>query len=238
MTRFGRFLLTLCALAAVALPLRAEDLTVTSKVTIGGRSGTGTQYLTASKSKSSDGETDTIIDFPTGQMTFIEHKSKTYWETSLEEMSAYMDRLYRDVKDNPMLASMFGGSDTISVEKGKGSRKIAGYACDDYTLKMGENFVFEICAASSLQPPPQYYEGRKLSYAAMGPMGKRFAAMFDEMKKIKGFPLASDMDADMGMVKMQVSSEATEVKKGTIPASTFDVPAGYKKKPSPFKRAS
>ena len=238
MIRLPRRTLVFALAAAFSLTLSAEDLTVTSKVTIGGRSGTGTQYLTASKSKSSDGETDTIIDFPTGQMTFIEHKSKTYWETSLEEMSAYMDRLYRDVKDNPMLASMFGGSDTVSVAKGKGSRTIAGYACDDYTLKMGENFVFEICAAPALQPPPQYYEGRKLSYAAMGPMGKRFAAMFDEMKKIKGFPLASDMDADMGMVKMQVTSEATEVKKGAIPASTFDVPAGYKKKASPFKRAS
>lgn len=221
---------------AVALPLAAEDLTVISKVTIGGRTGTGTQYLTSSKSMSSDGETDTIIDFPTGKMTFIEHKSRTYWETSLEEMSAYMDRLYRDVKDNPMLASMFGGSESVSVEKGKASRKIAGYACDDYTLEMGSSFVYEICAAPALQPPPQYYEGRKLSYAAMGPMGKRFATMFDEMKKIKGFPLAADMDADMGLVRMQVESEATEVRKGPVPASTFEVPAGYKKKASPFKR--
>ena len=56
------------------------------------------------------------------------------------------------------------------------------------------------------------------------------------MKKIKGYPIATDMDADMGMVKIQTSSEATEVKKTPIPASTFDIPAGYAKKPSPFKR--
>jgi hypothetical protein len=67
-------------------------------------------------------------------------------------------------------------------------------------------------------------------------MGKRFSKMFDEMKKIKGYPLASDMDVDMGMMKMRTDSEATEVRKGAIPASTFDVPAGYKKKSSPFKR--
>jgi hypothetical protein len=35
---------------------------------------------------------------------------------------------------------------------------------------------------------------------------------------------------------MHVTSEATEVRKGAIPASTFDIPAGYKKKASPFKR--
>jgi hypothetical protein len=38
------------------------------------------------------------------------------------------------------------------------------------------------------------------------------------------------------MARIQTSSEATEVKKGPIPASTFDVPAGYSKKASPFKR--
>jgi hypothetical protein len=236
MMRPGRLALALSIAALLALPLAAEDLTVISKVTMGGKTTTGTQYMTSSKAKSSDGETDTIIDYPTGQMTFIEHKSKSYWETSLDEMAAYMDRLYKDVKDNPMLASMFGGADSVTVEKGNGSRKIAGYACDDYTLSMGSSMIFEICAAPGLQPPPQYYEGRKLSYAAMGPMGKRFAAMFDEMKKIKGFPLASDMEADMGMARMQVESEATEVRKGAIAASTFDIPAGYKKKSSPFKR--
>ena len=236
MIRFGRFALALAAVLVLALPLSAEDLTVVSKVTMQGKTSTGTQYMTSSKAKTSDGENDTIIDFPTGQMTFIEHKSRSYWETSLDEMASYMDRLYRDVKSNPMMASMFGGAESVTVEKGKGSRKVAGYACDDYTLKMGESMEFDICAAPSLQPPPQYYEGRKLSYAAMGPMGKRFAAMFDEMKKIKGFPLVSEMDADMGMVRIQVESEATEVRKGAIPASAFEVPAGYKKKASPFKR--
>ena len=51
--------------------------------------------------------------------------------------------------------------------------------------------------------------------------------------------LANGIDCDESrtiMMKMRTSSEATEVKKGAIPASTFDLPAGYKKKSSPFKR--
>jgi hypothetical protein len=222
--------------AAFALPLVAEDLTVISKVTMGDRSGTSTQYMTSTKSRSTDGQSDSIIDFPTGKLTFVDHKSKTYWETTIEEMAEYMDKLQKDMQGNPMLANMFGGSDDVSVTKGTKTRKIAGYDCDDYTMKMGEKFVFDVCAARGLQPPPQYYEGRKLSYAAMGPMGKRFSKMFDEMKKVKGYPVALDMDVDMGMAKMASRSEAVEVKKGAIPASTFDLPAGYAKKPSPFKR--
>lgn len=228
--------LVLALAFAAAVPLCAEDLTVVSKVTVGDKSSTSTQYMTSTKSRTNDGQNDSIIDFPTGKMTFIDHKAKTYSETTLEEMAAYMDRLYRDVQGNPMLERMFGGSDEVTVERGKESRKVAGYDCDEYTLSMGRSFEFEICAAKGLQPPPQYYEGRKLSYASMGPMGQRFSKMFDEMKKVKGYPIALDMDVDMGMAKIQTTSEAIEVKKGPIPASTFDLPAGYAKKPSPFKR--
>jgi hypothetical protein len=236
MIRPGRAASVLVFASALALPLAAEDLTIVSKVTMGDKSGSSTQYMTSTKSRSTDGQADSIIDFPTGRLTFIDHKTKTYWETTLEEMAAYMDKLEKDMKGNPMLANMFGGPDDVSVTKGKGSRKVVGYDCDEYTMKMGESFAFDLCAAKGLQPPPQYYEGRKLSYAAMGPMGKRFSKMFDEMKKIKGYPLALDMDVDMGMARMATRSEAVEVKKGAIPASTFDIPAGYAKKPSPFKK--
>lgn len=236
MIRSGRVSCVLALAAALALPLAAEDLTVVSKVTMGDRSATSTQYMTSTKSRSTDGQNDSIIDFPTGRLTFVDHKKKEYWETTVQEMAAFMDKLEKDLKENPMLSSMFGGPEDVSVEKGKGSRKVAGYDCDDYRMTMGQNFVFEICAARGLQPPPQYFEGRKLSYAAMGPMGKRFGKMFDEMKKIKGFPLALDMDVNMGMAKINTVSEAVEVKKGAIPASTFEIPAGYSKKPSPFNR--
>lgn len=237
MSRFAGPARALAAALLLAAPvLAAEDLTIVSKVAVGDKSSISTQYMTATKSRTNDGESDSIIDFPTGKLTFIDHKAKTYWETSFEEMAAYMERLYRDVKGNPMLENMFGGSDEVTVERGKGSRKVAGYDCDEYIMTMGRSFEFDVCAAKGLQPPPQYYEGRKFSYASMGPMGRRFGKMFEEMKKVKGYPIALDMDVDMGMAKIQTSSEATEVKKGPIPASTFDLPVGYKKKPSPFNR--
>jgi hypothetical protein len=38
------------------------------------------------------------------------------------------------------------------------------------------------------------------------------------------------------MVKSDITSEATEIRKGPIPDSTFEFPAGYKKKDTPFKK--
>ena len=46
MIRPGRFALALSVAAASVLPLVAEDLTIVSKVTVGDKSGTSTQYMT------------------------------------------------------------------------------------------------------------------------------------------------------------------------------------------------
>lgn len=229
-----RRLVLALSIAAAALPLFGQDLTVVSKTTVGDRAGTSTQYMTSTKSRSTDGQTDSIVEFSTGRFVFIDHNTKEYWESSTQEMAAYFDKAEQSMKGNPMFESMFGGPDDVVIEKGKGSRKIIGYDCDEYTMKMGSALVFELCAAKGLEAPARYFEGRKASFAAMGPMGKRYAKMFDEMKKIKGYPLSVAIDLDMGAMKQHTLSEATEIKKSPIPASTFEIPAGYRKKPSPF----
>ncbi|HEV8231716.1 MAG TPA: DUF4412 domain-containing protein [Thermoanaerobaculia bacterium] len=236
MTRALRLTFAFSIAAAISAPLEAQDLTVVSKISMGERSGTQTQYLTSKKSRTTDGQNDTIMEYATGRFVFIDHTKKQYWETSMAEMAAYFDKIEGELKGNPMFDSMFGGPDAVKVERDKGSRKIAGYDCDNYTMSMGTSFVFELCAAKGLQPPPQYFEARKFSYASMGPMGKRYAKMFEEMKKISGFPLSLAMNSDMGMMKQHILTEATEVRKGAVPDSAFEIPAGYSKKPSPFNR--
>ncbi len=236
MIRLRRRTLAFSFATAFALTLAAQDLTVISKTTMGGRTGTSTQYMSSTKSRTTDAQNDAIIEFKTGRYAFVDHKKKEYWETTVEEMASYFDSLQKDMKGNPMFESMFGGPSDVKVEKTKKSRKIAGYDCDDYELSMGPSLMFGFCAAKGLKPPPQYYEGRKYSFASMGPMGTRYMKMFDEMRKIEGYPLTLEMDVDMGVMKQKTLSEAVEVKKGPIDESVFAIPAGYKKGKSPFKR--
>ena len=59
------------------------------------------------------------------------------------------------------------------------------------------------------------------------PMFSRMSAMFDEMKKMKGVPLATTTTMAMGPMHVENSSEATEVKTSAIPASTFEVPKDF-----------
>jgi hypothetical protein len=216
-----------------AAPAFAEDLTIVSTVRISkDRTATTTQYLSADRARTSNGDTDTVVNYSTGAMTVIDNKKKEYYETSAAEMAAMFEQLAQSP-----IGGLFGGKlSDVSVQKLEGTKKVAGYDCDHYVLAMGDDLKFDIWAAPDLQAPQQYYDASKAPYAAMGPMGRRFEKMFDEMRKIKGFPLSTGINAKMMMIKIDTLSEATEVRKGPIPASAFDAPPGYRKKDSPFKK--
>jgi hypothetical protein len=223
---------------ALAAAASAEDLTIISRVDMGkGKTSTSTQYLTKDKVRTSDGETGTILDLATGRMVIVNDKKKEYYETSLQDLAAAMQKLQKDMAGTPM-ASMLGKIEAVTVVKGSEPKKIAGYDTEHWVMSMGDSLKFDVWAAPALEVPTQYYEARKSIYAAMGPMGPRFQKMVEEMSKVKGFPLGTRVSAKLMMVKMDTLTEATEVKKGPIPASAFEVPAGYTKKEPPFKKAA
>ncbi len=235
---FAHRLSYLALLAALAgLPATAEDLTVVSSVTTGkGAPVTATQYVAADKMRTSDGRMDTIFDVASGRMVHVDHKKKTYWETSLAEMREQFAEVEKMLNENPMMASMLGAATDVDVQKGSGSREVAGYTCDQYLMSIGQKFQFEIWAARGLKAPIEYYDAKKMVYATIGPMASRFDKLYEEMKKIDGFPLYTKVDTGVMGMKIKSISEATEVRKGPIPAGTFDPPAGYKKKKSPYEK--
>jgi hypothetical protein len=226
---------------AVAVPAfaAAEDLTIVSTVSAGkGAPSTSTQYLSSGRIRTSNSETDTLFDAGTGRVAVVNHKKKEYYEFTREEMAASLQQFEAQMQQaGPMMEKMMGGAmGEVTVKKLGTTRKIAGYDCDDYSVAMGENLRYDVCAAPGLVPPTQYYDALKSPFAAMGPMARRFEKIFDEMKKIKGFPIAMNHSVKVMMVKSELKTEATEIKKGPIPASVFEVPAGYKKKDSPFRK--
>jgi hypothetical protein len=218
------------------LPALAEDLTIVSTVRLGkDRTATATQYLSGDKTRTSNGDTDTIMNYATGAMTMIDNRKKEYYETTAAEMAAMFDQ-FRQVGANPLGGLLGGKISDVSVQKVEGTKKVAGYDCEHYILSMGDDMKFDIWAAPDLKAPQQYYDASKAPYAAMGPMGARFEKMFEEMKRVKGFPLSTGINAKIMMLKIDTLSEATDVKTGSIPASAFDIPAGYRKKDSPFNK--
>jgi hypothetical protein len=234
MTLRSRFAFVCSALLAAA-PLAAEDLTIVSKVTFGNNESTGTQYISSTYSRSSTRDRDSIMHFPSGKMTSIDHGKKEYWETTVEEMEDYLDKAANKLRRSGA-GNMWDLREEPKLEKIAGKQKFAGYDCEHYSLQIGDALEVDFWAAPALQPPPRYYDGRRLSTALMGPIGQLLQKMYDELKKVKGFPLSTATIIRTPVSRTQMLEEATEVKKGPIPASAFEVPAGYKKIPSPFSK--
>ena len=224
------------AVLGTALAAAAGDLTIVSKVTPSkGQPYTSTQYLTPERMRMSDGENDTIVDVSGGKIVQIDHKKKTYFETTFAEMQQHFAQLAEMLDSNPMMESMMGKVTQVDVQKTANTREIAGHSCTDYVITLGASFSETVCVTPDVEIPVEYYDASKMMYAMMGPMASRFEKMLDEMKKLDGFALATDLDMKVMGMDASSSSEVTEIREGTVPDEVFAIPSGYKKKKAPFE---
>ena len=204
-----------------------------------GTTRTQTQYVSASRMRLSDGERDTIVDLGSGKVILVDPRRKEYSETSLAELRAFLDQIDAAMAGRRVFDRAIGATASVTVAKeAGGGRKIAGYDTEQYTLTMGDSMRFDVWAAPSLQPPAQYFDARKVVYATMGPMARRFDRMFDELKKIKGFPLATVSDSRMRVGRRQVTIEATEVRKRPDPRLRFRRPRRLQEGGFPLRRGT
>jgi hypothetical protein len=229
-----------------ALPAAAEDLTITYRSTSGGVAGAAASYFSTERMRTGDAERDTVIEYASGRIVSIDHKKKEYSEITLAEMEAAMKaataQMEQQMANMPpaireKMQQMTGGG-TVTVTKGA-TKKVAGYDCQDYEVSLGGMGSMHLCATTAIAPPAPNVDYRRFaSFAsvASNPMLKNITS---EMQKIQGFTLAESSSMKLMGRSMETSKEATEVKRGAIPASAFDVAAltrGYKKVANPVTK--
>jgi hypothetical protein len=239
----------------------AEDLTIVSKRTRDGKpSDSTTSYLASDHVRMAQDEgREAIVDLKTGQMTILDGKKKTYYVVTRQDMEAFKARMsermnspemkqaQERMKDLPpevqkkMEAMMGGAAGSFDVQKTGTTRKVAGYTCENWTVTLGQLSRSEECLTSELQFPVQawdayrdFAESIKSMTTALGPMGKNIAEMQEKFKSMKGFPLASTTTVSVMGRSTTTTSEVTEIKRGPIPASAWEIPAGYTKVDSPM----
>lgn len=236
----------------------AEDVTITSKVTHDGTADTSVSYITSDRVRFSQPDGNTVIvDFKTGDMTMINAKKQTYsvmTQKELDDLAAQMNspemkQAQEQMKNLPpdvkaKMEAAMGDMFKVKVEKLGTSRTIAGYRCDNYIVNIGQMSASEQCLTSDVKLPAQawdrykkYSDTMRSMLGAFGPMAKSAVSMRDELAKAKGLPLASKTTMNI-MGRQSVSTtEVTSIKYGAVPASAFDIPAGYKQVDSPLKNA-
>jgi len=265
MTRTRLLLAAACAatIGAVSVPgAAAEDLTLVFKSTGGKGAATATSYYSTEKMRTGDAENETIVEYGPAKIISIDHKKKEYSEITLAEMEAAMQQAAAKMEEaskqmeqqmanmppavrEKMQQMMGGGTASVTVTKG-GTRQVAGYSCQDYTLAMGETMTTELCATTALAFPVPKADFRKFSsfatsagMMANNPMFKGMSKMADELKKIEGVTIAESTHFKMMGRSIDSSKEAVEIKKGPIPAAAFDVATiakGFKKVDNPITK--
>jgi hypothetical protein len=245
-------LLAIFILGAVAgVSHAAEDLTVVSSITTNGQpSGTDTSYISSDHMRTSREQgMAMIIDLKSGTMTNINEKKKTYYTVTkqdMDNMAAKMSERMNDPKMKQAMAMMQGMTAAMStsteVKKTGITRKVAGYACDEWLINMGPMSMTE-CVTGELKYPVQSWEAMKefsesmrKSMSGFGVNAKSGADYAEKLKSIKGFPVASSTTVS-GITKTTITSEVTEVRHTPISAAMWEVPAGFSQEENPMLKA-
>ncbi|MDJ0645415.1 MAG: hypothetical protein QNJ57_05450 [Flavobacteriaceae bacterium] len=129
--------------------------------------------------------------------------------------------------DNPMMGKKYVQSDisvseedlkNVTVTKKDDTKTVAGYACEGYDVVINKN---------GLENKMVLYVTDKITAP-----NQNTTALGD---KIKGFPLYMVINTKQGPFDMQITMEATEVKKEKVDDSKFDmtIPEGYSKSEQP-----
>ena len=247
--------------ALAAAPALADDLTIVSKTTKDGAAvGNTTSYISSDHARISqpDGD-DAIIDVKAGQMTLVNSTKKEYYVITRQDMeqiktkiqekmnSPEVRRAQEQMKNLPpdvqkrMQGMMGGMAAAFEVKKTGATRKIAGYGCEEWAITMGQFSKTVECVSTEIPFPVQswdYYrelsDSMKGMMAAMGPMGKGLGDLQEKLKDVRGIPLSTTTTANFMGRATSSTSEVVEIKKGSIPASAWEVPAGFKKVENPM----
>jgi cellobiose-specific phosphotransferase system component IIB len=253
--RFSTLTLTALVFAAGAAGavVASDDLTIVSKHTHDGKpAGTSTSYLASDHVRMAREEGhETIVDLKTGVMTTLDGKKKTYYTITKQDMEQLKVKMQEKMNSPEMKKAMeamqsmsAGMSTSFDVKKMGTTRKIAGFSCEEWTITMGTLSTIRECVTSELQYPARawdtykdFSESMKNMTSAFGPMAKSGAELAEKLKNMKGFPVASSTVIEVMGNKTTIESEVIEVRKGSIPASAWEIPAGYTKIENPMLKA-
>ena len=236
--------LTLLAVATTA-HAAADDLTIVSSHSNNGTPGAQTTSYIASdhvRMASVEGN-ETLLDIKTGVMTVLHGKSKTNFTVTKQDL----ERM-NDPETKKRMEFMNGKAGTVAgsyeVKRTGMTRTVAGYSCEEWTIDMAGTPTTRECLTSELQYPAHAFDAYKEFSQSMqsvmssfDPMAKAGADLAEKLKAMKGFPVATSTVIEIMGTKRSMESEVVEVRRGDIPASAWELPAGYTRVDKPMLKA-
>lgn len=166
-----------------------------------------------------------IMDMKKNLMYWVNHKSKSYVESTLP-----MDLTKLLPPEYAAMAGMMTMTATVSPTTE--TKKVGQWNCTGYDVTitmMGMPMKMRLWATTDVPFDFNQFNAKIWGNVLKGQM------MFDEasvkeMMKIKGFQIASEMSGEMMSMKFNTTTEVLEISKKNPPANVYAPPAGYAKK--------
>jgi hypothetical protein len=213
-----------------------------------GAAATSTLYIEGDKMRAenpgaANRPSTVIIDAAGKRFLMINETEKTYFEMTEAEMKARRAEMEEKVKSLPpeqrkRIEQMMGGapgekSPELKFERTGEKKTVNGFDCDVYHVLDGSTPKEEDCLApwsAKMLQRSDFAGLRKFAEEMAKDAGVAGRQMFQQFDKYPGFPVLRH-PLEPGQHE---DEELKSVKRGSIPAAMFAVPAGFTKKESPM----
>jgi len=230
-----RNVIAVSILLSCATVLSAQDLTMVTKTRVGTTENNlksqSTTYMTTNSSRTNDSTNgiDILIDYQKGITYSINHKARTISFTKASDLPglvAYMKAHAPKGMDafNARMNDMYGDPAIFKVES-LGKEILLGRSCNKVRITSG-NQIMEYSLDPSLKSPvdparmAQVAGSNYFRLAGYPRAAKVMTNLMTATANLKGVALKIHSSGVMDM-------EVTSISQGSIPASTFVLPAGY-----------
>jgi len=169
-------------------------------------------------------DSSTIIDLSKNMFTMVNFEKKSYVETPLPVDFAKLLP--------PQMAAMAGMIVMSATVNPTGeTKKVGQWNCQGYDMTMtvmGMPMKTKVWASTDVP-----FDTAKFAEKFMPAMTKGMMRLDDasvkEMMKIKGYQIATEVNAEMMGAKIHSTTEVAEISQKSAPAGTYSVPAGFTK---------
>jgi len=166
-----------------------------------------------------------IVDLKKNMLYWVNHSNKTYLESPLPfDMTKLLD---------PQMAQMMSQmmKMTVTVTPNNQTKTVGQWKCAGYDVALNMMMMpMKMSVWASTDVPFDVDKFQKLYANVLKAQLRLDDAAVQEMMKVKGYWIATEMNAEIMGAKMHNTTEVVEISNKTAPASAYSVPTGYTKK--------
>lgn len=220
---------------AFASPVFAADVLVRIKthrdpISAGGQSQPASDAVTEQwygpgKTAQTNGDTAFVVNLDRNAAYIINHRDKSYVPMTLpmDIVKILPPEVAQMASQNQMSAVVTATPET---------RTIGAWPCTGYDVALtviGMPMTMRVWASTAV-PAALLESAAKVTPLFLQGQMRLTPESITEFSKIKGFQVATEVNADLGGARMRTTTEVIEIVEKPAPAGIFEPPAGYAQK--------